>query len=460
MDIELINFKNLLLLDRVYSFDSKKTPQDRLVNIVALEKLLDPSKTYKLRDFENMLKIRDKLAKDMASSMKPGWAETLANYFGWTSLSKKKAEALKGDLERIQQVTEKLAKTIWKLETIIRESQKEIVFKAKEEIQRLQKKEIEDSQRIGLSQRELDQIQKYIDDKMPIWIEKLDNMEKKSGDSSTGFIEKKGENLPRSLIVYRNPSTKECSIAVLLKTKGGLKPLGRGAFKEVKLALDWSTKELQAQSIITLRSDQNKRTMSEEQIEKELAFQKQLSGERGVVLPAMHMIKYSKEFGANEGSSQKVVKLSMLSPLYGGNLLSIVSPTSEIQPVTAREKRIIVENCLEGLAALEKHGIVHNDLHLGNIFFKRNENGRICEAAIADFGLAEWSREREGIYQQRKYLAMCLLTLFNGPSPTEEVEKASKTIKGTVEYILWQMKKNKPISPIEALKTLRALESF
>lgn len=170
--------------------------------------------------------------------------------------------------------------------------------------------------------------------------------------------------------------------------------LGRGAFKEVsKYMTLGSAKTFALMKAKVKRSSSSDIGQATEALKSEYAILDAIYANRDEAsLPGLqskpHAI-YTIEKVEKKTDTTKTVGF-MEADLYdGGDLWELIfSNTEGLKRLSIDERLKICQSLAEGCQELHERGIVHRDIKPDNIMLKLDEDGKVREAHIIDFGLA------------------------------------------------------------------------
>jgi len=165
----------------------------------------------------------------------------------------------------------------------------------------------------------------------------------------------------------------------------GIDEVGRGVKKVVTKSILYDVEEPKLVAHCT----------SSSAMKDEVAALRDMQGSKGIV----------KLYASGERLTKEGAPLyKMMCKLYEGGTLS--SAFSNKKRFSFKEKLIIAQHLIEGLAAMHEKGLVHRDLTARNILIEKREKNDI-EAVIADFGRTKPINEAQGCKVQfnSRYMA-------------------------------------------------------
>ncbi|MBS0624480.1 MAG: protein kinase [Verrucomicrobia bacterium] len=175
-------------------------------------------------------------------------------------------------------------------------------------------------------------------------------------------IPKEESGLPRTLHIYYEYG--RLCVQVLCKTKNNLPPVGKGAYKQGKIAVEWQTKTLWVEHI-PLETRENFF------IYLSLKTQELFDGVRGIFPSPKGRIDYI--------SKKKLKKYSFLSPLRTGDLFIHWN-------IALAHRLSLASDFAHALRALEQKNVAHRDLRSPNILL-HEDTGQV-HFEVSDFDKA------------------------------------------------------------------------
>ncbi len=222
--------------------------------------------------------------------------------------------------------------------------------KAQEKETRKHLEGLSEKKKLGLSPQEIKSLVRFID--------KKGISEKRSGSM---YWKKNEFRIPRTV-----EKTESGLVLIHLKKHGGLKELGRGAFKVATLSILYEGKQSKLVANCTMS----------EKCRHEIPLFEKVQGLKNVASLTTHSQHVKRK--------TQETRLSLILPLYDkGSLKSYC----EKDQGSFYEKTLIAADILRGMKSLHDKGLLHRDTHLGNILLRSTSNKNIpIEAAITDFG--------------------------------------------------------------------------
>ncbi len=176
------------------------------------------------------------------------------------------------------------------------------------------------------------------------------------------LISNKVSHLGRSLLL--SPSG---NYALLTRTKQGDKPVGSGAFKKAKRAVNLGTGKI---GVVATCKKENCSDKNWAALQDEIHYMTALKGKEGVIQIDTAVTTPDKCYIVMEYCDE-------------GELFDFIVSNS-----LEREDRFqIARDCAAGLENIHASGLLHRDIKPENVFLYNDENGRL-RAKIGDLGLA------------------------------------------------------------------------
>lgn len=252
----------------------------------------------------------------------------------------------------------------------------------------------------GLNPEETQELDKYISENLEEWEKRIDGKE-------VLRIPKKESGLARTIHVYREYG--QLCIQVLCKTKGGLKRLGEGGYKNGKRSVEWRTKTLWGQFVsntvnyndIIIASIKNHKSVSAVPSitpcpSGQIVYNKPYRSVSAVgpIRPCSGLLVYNEPYRS---------VLSFFVPMRAGEV------TSKFATI---HKYHFVHDMLKAFVELEKNDIYHVDIKLPNIlyyqhnnipYFELNDFDTSTKYAVSIKNVRQWRLERKTGFSQTHF---------------------------------------------------------
>ncbi len=224
----------------------------------------------------------------------------------------------------------------------------------------IEEHEAEWIEKTGLSKADSVLIDKWVESRLPTW-------SALPADKASRYTKEK-TRLPRTIHVF-TAFGKIC-VQVLCKTKHRIQPVGKGYYKEGKIAVEWRTKTLWVQYVGIRHIDE---------IRQGLEAQDQLIGQPGIFPTACGRGFYKQKSGKR--------KFSFFGPLRDGSCRNAI-------PLLRTQIYSVAHQLLKILCVLEKANVIHMDIKKDNLLYRIDSNQKI-HIELIDFDVALVEKESD-----------------------------------------------------------------